>query len=126
MGRIWLGVGLLAVLFVLCFWVNIAMTDIHQSVCSDLTEAADKTLTGEMDAGITLARQAHEVWEQRWNITAAVADHAPMDEIDGLFAQLETYARAGQGADFAALCNRLSKLIDAVGEAHSLTWWNLL
>jgi len=49
-----------------------------------------------------------------------------MDEIDSLFAQLEVFRQAGLWGDFSACCRRLSRLIEAMAEAHSLTWWNLL
>ena len=126
MGRFWLGVCLLAVLLVLGLWINLKMTNMQQSISQTLEKAADRTMEGDLSAGFALARQAKEAWEIHWRGTASVADHAPMDEIDGLFAQLAVYAKAGQSGDFAAVCNRLARLTDAIGEAHSLTWWNLL
>ena len=80
----------------------------------------------ETQKGLARAQQAQEKWQQQWHSVAALADHAPMDEIDGLFAQMETYSKAGAAVDAAACCARLSKLVAAVGEAHSLNWWNLL
>ena len=126
MRRFLLGVGLLLALLALGLWISFTLTQTHQSIAHTLEEAAVQTLSGDPDTGRALAQQAQQVWEAHWHSTASVADHAPMDEIDGLFSQLEIYAQAGQEADFAANCTRLSKLIDAVGEAHSLTWWNLL
>ena len=55
-----------------------------------------------------------------------MADHGPLEEIDSLFAQVQIYADTGKTADFAAYCTRLAKLVTAVGEAHGLTWQNLL
>ena len=73
-----------------------------------------------------LAKKAKELWDKQWHRSAVLADHTPMDEIDGLFAQVQSYARAGNRADFAAGCSRLSKLVEAIGEAHAPGWWNLL
>ena len=126
MGRFWIGVGLLAVFLCLGLWVAKAMDNVHVPVTQLLEQAADEALGGDLETGIALADQAHAVWERHWRGTAAVADHAPMDEIDGLFAQVRSYARAGSVADFAAGCGRLSKLVEAIGEAHSPQWWNLL
>lgn len=126
MGRFWLGVCLLAVLLALGLWINLKMTNMQQSISQTLEEAAKQTMDGDFSAGISLAKQAKDAWEIHWRGTASVADHAPMDEIDGLFAQLAVYAKAGQSGDFAAVCSRLAQLADAIGEAHSLTWWNLL
>jgi len=126
MGRFWLGIGILVLFLVLGLWVAHAMDDVHQSIGQALDTAAQAALSGQLDKGIALAQQAHSSWLSRWHGTACVADHAPMDEIDGLFAQLTVYSQIGQHKDFAACCTRLSALVLAVGEAHSLTWWNLL
>lgn len=126
MDRFLFGVFLLVVLLAVGLWSSFTMSDIHSNLCQTLSDAAEKTLEGDMEKGITLAKQAKQTWQMRWSRTAAMADHAPMDEIDGLFSQLEAYAEAKEATEFAALCGRLSQLVDAVGESHSLTWWNLL
>lgn len=126
MGRAWLGVGLLVLFLVLGLWISFSMGGVHQQIAQKLEQAAEQGLSGDLEEGIALARQACSDWEKHWHGTASVADHAPMDEIDGLFAQLEIYGKAGQRADFAAFCSRLSRLVAAVGEAHGLSWWNLL
>ena len=54
------------------------------------------------------------------------ADHAPMDEIDSLFAQMEVYAQARDSLHFGSYCARLAELITAVSDAHQLNWWNFL
>ena len=126
MGRFWLGVCLLAVFLGLGLWVGHAMESTHEAVAQTLDEATQQTLSGDLEKGKTLAQQAFADWERNWHGVASVADHEPMDEIDGLFAQLEVYGETGQSEDFAAYCARLSKLVTAVGEAHGLSWWNLL
>ncbi len=126
MNRFWLGVSLLLLLLVLGLWVTVAMRDVHEPISQALENAATQALSGDLSGGIAAARQAQQNWERHWHGTAAVADHAPMDEIDGLFAELEIYAQTGQAEHFAAGCAQLSRLIHAVGEAHGLGWWNLL
>ncbi len=126
MGRFWLGIGMLALFLILGLWVTYAMDNVHSEISQTLDGAAAQTLSGDLAEGIALVGQAKDQWQAHWHGTASVADHAPMDEIDGLFAQLETYGQAGLSEEFAAYCARLSNLVTAVGEAHSLTWWNLL
>lgn len=126
MGRFLLGVGILVLFLALGLWVTYAMDNVHSEISQTLDAAAIQALSGDITEGIRLAQQAKGQWQTHWHGTAAVADHAPMDEIDGLFAQLEVYGQAGLSADFATYCARLSNLVSAVGEAHSLTWWNLL
>ena len=126
MGRFCFGIGLLVIFLVLGLWVSFSTGSVHQAIARTLDEAAAQTLSGDMEAGLALAQQAQDDWDAHWQKTASIADHGPMDEIDGLFAQLKLYGQTAQTADFAAYCARLAKLITAVGEAHGLTWWNLL
>ena len=126
MGRFWLGICLLAAFFVLGVWVGAEATDAHDAISQTLEQAAEKTLAGDFAAGKDLAQEAAAQWEKNWHSTASVADHEPMDEIDGLFAQLDVYGKTDRATAFAACCARLAKLVSAVGEAHSLSWWNLL
>lgn len=126
MGRFWLGIGILAVFLIGGLWVGHAMDDVHQTIAQSLDDAAVRCLNGDLPGGMALAQQAQKLWQSHWHGTASVADHEPMDEIDGLFAQLEIYGKAGLSADFATYCARLSRLVSAMGEAHAFTWWNLL
>jgi hypothetical protein len=126
MGRFYLGVGILVLFLILGLWVTSSMDTVHQSVAEILDKATAKALSGDLTEGISLAQQAQTSWQNHWHGTASVADHAPMDEIDGLFAQLQVYGQTGQAGDFAAYCARISNLVTAIGEAHGLTWWNFL
>lgn len=126
MGRFWLGICLLAIFLVLGLWIGKAADDGHAAIAQTLEQAAEKTLAGDLAAGKALAEKAAQQWEKNWHKTASVADHEPMDEIDGLFAQLDVYGKTDRATAFAACCARLAKLVAAVGEAHSLSWWNLL
>lgn len=126
MGRFWIGAGILVLLLAVGLWVSYTMDTTHESIGKTLDQAAADALKGDLESGFALAQQARSQWQANWTRTATVADHAPMDEIDGLFAQLEAYRQSRRPDDFAAYCARLSALVAAVGEAHSLTWWNLL
>ena len=124
--RFWFGIGLLLVFLVFGLWVAEVMDSGHMQISSMLEQAASAMLDGDPDRGLALAQQAHDRWQHNWHITATVADHAPMDEIDSLFAQLQLYGSVRQQVDFAAYCTRISQLIRAMGEAHTLNWWNVL
>lgn len=124
--RFWLGVGILTLFLAVGLWAMFFMDAIHEPVCQKLEQAAQAAAAGDMDAGIGLAQQANELWSAHRRSTAAVADHTPMDEIDSLFAQMQTYANMHEQTHFAAYCARLSTLVRAIGDAHSLTWWNLM
>lgn len=126
MRRLWLGVALLLLLFGIGLWAAATMDNIHQPIAALLDQAAEAALHEDWETAAALALDARGEWEDHWSMTAAVADHNPMDEIDGLFAQLPVFAREEEKADFAATCAQLSQLTQAMGNAHSLNWWNLL
>lgn len=126
MRRTVLGAGLLVVLLVLGLIISWGMNRMQLPLTETLEKAADAALSGEFSQAVDLGNAAKAKWEDQWNLTASLADHAPMDEIDGLFSQLEAYAREEEKTHFAACCWELASLIQAVAEAHSLSWWNLL
>ena len=126
MKRLWLGITLAAILLVMGFGVTDLIDRTSADIAGTLESAAAEALSGNLQTAATLAQNAHTQWKRAWNRVAVVADHAPMDEIDGLFAQLSVYANTGSSTAFAAHCRRIAQLILAMGEAHSFTWWNLL
>lgn len=126
MKHFWSGIGLLAVLLAACLWASHTMENVHTPIADSLALAAEKTLSGDAVQGIEAARQARAQWERHRHATASVADHQPMEEADSLFTQMESFIAAGDFAQFSACCARLSELVRAIGEAHTLTWWNLL
>ena len=126
MKRIWLGLGLLALFLALGLWSAYSAGKLHIPLAHDLEKAATSALSGDLTSGETLAKKAKELWEKQWHRSAILADHTPMDEIDGLFARLEVYTKTKNAEAFAAYCQQLAKLITATAEAHSFTWWNIL
>ena len=126
MGRFWLGIIFITVLLAAGIGVGSFMNATGSTICDTLDSAAETALSGDLQAATALAECAQQQWEAAWHRIAAMADHAPMDEIDGLFSQLTVYANTNASAEFAAYCSRISQLIHAVGEAHSFNWWNLL
>ena len=126
MGRLWLGVGLLIALLLIGVLIATAMDGIHGPLSEVLTQASRAALSGDLEGGTILGRQARADWEKHRYCTAAVADHTPMDEIDSLFAEMEVYAQAEDDAHFAACCAQLAQMVRAMGDAHIFSWWNLL
>lgn len=126
MKRIWLGLGILTLFLALGIWSSYGMNTLHTPLAHNLESAAKSALSGDFDAGKEKAQKAKEQWEKQWNPSAILADHTPMDEIDGHFARMEVYAQTENTEAFAATCQQLAKLITATAEAHSFTWWNIL
>lgn len=126
MKRFWLGIGLLLAFLALGLWVTSAMDRVHEPIATLLEEASQVALSGDLPRGIELSSKAKSQWESHRNITATVADHTPLEEIDKLFAEMEIYGQEEELPHFAACCKQLSTLVRSMGEAHSLTWWSLL
>ena len=123
MKRFWLGVGLLLVLLGLGIAVGSAMAGWHKPIAHKLEQAA--AVCGEdWQQAQTLADSAKEDWERCRTLTAMAADHEPMDEVEMLLAELSVYAHARDDVHFRATCARAARLIEAVAQAHSLTWEN--
>ena len=124
--RFFLGLWLLVALLVLGFlnagWVDRA----NAQVVRALEQTEEAIQAGDLDRAEALAQQARKLWQDGWNTVAAVADHTAMDEINGLFAEMEHYARSRAHTLFGASCARVRELVEAVSDDHRFTWWNFL
>lgn len=123
MKRIWLGLGLLGLLLGLGLLTARSMDRVNGTIARDLEQAAQSESWKEAAA---LSQGAAEAWQRHSHFTASLADHKDIDQIDGLFAQLEVLRRREDHASHATLCAYLSESVTALMEAHRLTWWNLL
>ena len=126
MGRGWLGAGILALFLIMGLVISGAADAAHNPTWDLLEAAAEKTLAGDFEGGIALGMEARQRWQRQWNLTAAIADHSPMDEIDALFAEMDIYARTGEEPHFAACCKELAQRVQSVAAAHRFSWWNVL
>lgn len=120
------GIGLLLLLLLVSLLVGFYMDYAHRATADTLSAACEKTLSGDFDGGYALSQQAMQRWRTHWRVTAAVCDHAPLDEIDSLFASLHGYWVKNDDAHFAGSCAELVQLVQAVADAHRFSWWNLL
>ena len=123
--RFYLGVGILVLLLVVGIFSGIWVEKANEKVVQCLQQAEEAAWTGDRELALKRTRQAAQLWKKEWNRVAVVADHTAMDEIDGLFSQMEHYAQDGN-ALFGASCARVRELVSAVSDGHRFTWWNLL
>lgn len=124
--RFYIGLGLLLLLLAAGLWIGAGITRGHEPVAQRLEQAREMAAAGEVEQGARLVSEARQLWERQWKLTAAVTDHGPMDEIDGLFAALEAYAQQEDRSHFCAGCAQLANLVRVLGETHIFAWWNLL
>lgn len=123
--RFYLGVGILVLLLSVGLLSGAWVDKSNRQVVEHLAMAEAAARTGTREEALTLTRKAEQLWKKGWHRVAVISDHTAMDEIDGLFAQMEHYARDGD-ALFGASCARVRELVSAISDGHQLTWWNLL
>ncbi len=126
MKRLWMGLGILAVLLALSCTVTISMERIHSPIAENLARAADAADREDWEKAQALAEQARARWEQYWRFTATVADHTPMDELDGSFEELAVFLQARENPHFSVTARHLSTLAQAMADSQTPTWWNVL
>lgn len=126
MKRITLGCVILLLTLGLSIAAGVVMHHIHMPIAASLAEAAQDADSGDWTSARLHAAQAREKWERARHFMAALADHSSMEELDGLFAELEEFAAQEETSDFSAACMHLVRLSDSMRQNHSLLWWNIL
>ena len=109
MKRLWVGIILLLILLA----GTLAVTGTMDRIYAPMVEALE---AGDLEA----AEERYGRWR---DLTAAFADHGPMEEMDALFARAEI---CGDEQERKALCAELAQRAKAMSNAHSPTGWNLL
>lgn len=126
MKRTVFGAGLLLVLLAICLLTQSCMEAIHEPTVKLLEKAGQFAMADNWEEAETAFDQAQNQWQKNRKLTASVADHAPMEDVEGLFAQLEIFAARRETTHFAALCRELAGRVEAMADAHASAWWNLL
>ena len=125
MKRSWMGLGLLIVLLILGLVTGSLMERIHHPVANALQQAAGLAQAGLWEQAGAEARAAEQEWTKWSALRNCMADHTPVEDAEGLFAQLDIYCKE-EDAHFAAVCRELARKIEAIGQAHGLNAWNIL
>ncbi len=126
MKRFWLGIALLLVLLAAGVTTTVIMENRFSPISEKMTRAAEAARTGDMSGAEAALAEAEGLWEQNRNFAASVADHEPMEEIDGLLAAARSLLASGDLIRCAGLCAQVGELTRAMGEAHWLRWWTFL
>ena len=126
MKRMWIGVALLGVLLAVGIGLHFGFDALHRPLARQLEAAGTAALAGNWQEAGAAVEESREKWEQFRCFTAAVADHQPLEEIDGLFARLQVLADRGAVTEFTAECRQLAILADAIADTQGLSWWSLL
>lgn len=119
------GALMLLVLLITGIFTTWFMGSCHKGVVDSLEEAAVFAENGNWNRVQEKLQQAKADWDDRWGISAALSDHEPMEKINSLFAQAEVWTKARDDTAFLDVCARLCEALQAIGEAHSVAWWNI-
>ena len=124
--RFILGLTILLLALVFAIGTGIVMKAIHSPGEAALTQAAELALSGDMERAVPLAQDAYTRWQKYRSITAAFADHNPMDDTERLFREMMVYAETDEVPHFAACCTQLSAMLKATYETHGFSLKNIL
>ena len=126
MKRLWFGVGLLAFLLAASLYLGDALTELVQPLESDLDKAAVAALEGNWPLASALYLRAQKHWDSCRSLTAVLAHHDPIQQIDVGFAALPAYAAAEDTAGFCTACGQLAQQLRSLPQPHGVTLWNIL
>lgn len=126
MKRFWLGVILLCVLLAAGVIATVGMARIYDPLSENLDRAATAAQEGNWEQALQFSGQARQRWEKWHDMSAAVTDHEPMEEVDMLFCSLDIFARQRDVIHFTDCCAQLASLTDAIGGSQAIYWWNVL
>ena len=126
MKRCWFGFALLGLLLIGSLALGAEIDAFQEPVCRNLEQARQAALEGNWADALAQAGSARNRWERGWKWLAAGSDHALMEELDCLYAQLEVAGQRRNGETFASLCAALCQRTEALPEPHRASWWNVL
>ena len=120
------GFGLLLALLILGLVSTWAIIRSTAPITETLRRAGERGFLGDWDDAMASMAEAKGCWEKTYPLCASLTDHEPMEDINSLFAQLEVYGESRDTRNFVAVCALLAEELNAIGEAHTLKWWNVL
>ena len=126
MRRFWIGIVLLSCLLALGIGLCIGIPALHDRLAKQLDDACAAAQLGDWETATALADSARAEWERSRHFVASFVDHAPLEQMESLFSELEIFRNRRLAVDYAAICTNLSHLSKAIGESHKLTWWSFL
>ena len=126
MRRLVIAVSMLLVLLALGCGITWSMAKVYRPMARQLEQAAAAAMEEDWEAALRLSEEAWDTWQTWRRFTASVADHTPMDEVEELFAELQTFAAAREQVHFAATCTQLARMAEAMADSHDPAWWNFL
>lgn len=126
MKRLWIGIIVLSVLLSSGIGITMLIFRTHRPIAKTLQQASHAAISGNWEQATMQAQQAHRQWKKCRDLTAALADHSVLEEVDSLFAQVQVYTALRDVYSFGAACAHLSRLTQAIAESQLPKWQNFL
>ncbi len=126
MKRLWFGIALLILFLAAGIGMVACGEPLYGPIRQQLEEASASALREDWQAARADFFRAKERWEDQWHLVASVTDHAPMEEIDALFAQAELHATRQNKTLFPDTCAQLTSQLQDLIDTQKPTWWNIL
>lgn len=126
MKHLWIGAGLLALLLAVSLLLGGSLENIHHTPAKDLEKAAEAALKEDWGLASALYLRAEKHWQKHRDLTAALANHEPIGQIDAGFSMLKSFARCEDISSFSSTCSQLAQQLRSLPQPHSFRWWNLL
>ena len=120
------GMGILAVLLIVCLIVMGTAAVLPRQLAEDLQGAAEAALAGDWEKTAALTEGARAAWGEIRRFYCCITHQDALQKIDSLFSQLEAYRRAGEAGSYGAACLSLAAQTRSLGEDQLLTLWQLL
>ena len=126
MKQLWYGTALLILLFAASLLLGNHLEKACTQPIRDLDRATDAALEENWGLASALVIRAKKDWQRHRGITAALAHHDPLEEIDRDFTQLDVFTRTKDAVQFCALCAALEQNFENLQQSGRFRWWNLL
>ena len=118
MSRFRIGLGLLLVLLGVCLFSQLRMARIQKPIAEGIARAENYAAREDWVKAVAAVTNAETAWEEHRTFVSALADHQPLEDIESLFAMLDSYAEEQDKTEFRAACQELHRRILAVKEAQ--------
>lgn len=126
MKHFYLGLGILMIILALGI-IALGLIDRDLGKTADALERAfEASCQGDYDAAQTWAKSARQDWERGYGLTASLVDHAPLDEVNRIFFQMEASCAFGKWDEFARACRELMSLIGGIADREKPLYYNIL
>lgn len=126
MKRFWIGISILALLLVSSVGVIVCLDRTMSQITDDLRLAQSAAASGDLEAAQKAVAAARQRWEHNRPLAACLANHGPLELVNQGFQELEVWARAGDSAQYEALCCILGQQIEALVQEVTPYYYNIL